>query len=424
MKRAEAPTPAENEGGSPQVVRLVLPDLRARRRRRNVVAAIVLAAIAGGGYFAWRASEPDVDLVRVERPARRTVVRTVAINGHLDVEQRIEVVAPTGGRLNAIEVRPGDTVEQNQPLAYLDQRGTSLVLDSAQSTVTMASMQVASARVALETARTNLTRQEDLVARGLASEADLTSVRAQVQQAQAAVRAAVAQEGTARNSLESARLGHEFTILRAPMAGVVLRAPTNIGSLVGPERGPLFTIGSALSSLRIDGSIGEADIGEVRVGQSATFEVPAFPGRTFNAVVTHIEPQASVDAASTTYPIHFRAENPDGVLMQGMTAMLRIEVARAENALSVPEAALRFTPEGAPEAQWPRSRVWRRTGPNQLEPIDVAPGVSDGAYTEVRAVHAGELHEDDDIAIGLHPTEDGSAPGLTLGGRRRRGNAR
>jgi HlyD family secretion protein len=413
MQRAEH-APEAKEKDSSAVVRLVVPDLRGQRRRRRIVVAIVLVLLAVGGFFLWRSLQTEVDRVRSEPVIRRSVVRTIAITGHIDVERRMEVPAPVGGRLIRIEVRVGDHVGENHELAYLDPRGARIAQTAAEIQVIAASSQVGSARVAFDAANTELQRVLQLIERGLASEADLATARAAVTRSQAALRAAVAQRNAAENGVAGARMASEWTVLRAPMAGVILRAPENVGALVGPERGSLFVIGSDLSSLRIDAAIGEADIGEVRVGQNATFEVPAFAGRRFTATVTRVDPQANVDPGSTTYPVHFRAENPDGRLMQGMSAMLQVQVATADNVLTVPEAALRYVPEGASNAP-PRSRVWKHAGPNHLEPVDVVAGVSDGSVTEVRPVRRGALREHDRVAIGVTAVDEGPSAGLSLG---------
>jgi hypothetical protein len=134
--------------------------------------------------------------------------------------------------------------------------------------------------------------------------------------------------------------------------------------------------------------------------------------------VTRVDLDADVQPGAVSYPVQFRAENPDRLLRPGMTTLLRIEVARAVDVLSVHEAALRFVPEGADPAP-ARSRVWLRGGPTELVSIDVTAGVSDGAYTEIRPVDASALREGASIAIGMQPTEQGRV-GISLGSGRRR----
>jgi HlyD family secretion protein len=179
---------------------------------------------------------------------------------------------------------------------------------------------------------------------------------------------------------------------------VVLRAPSTLGSNVAPDREPLFVIGSSLDVLRIDADVAESDIGEVKPGQPAKFTVPAFP-HDFDAKVEKAGIEARKVGLVVRYPVELRVENPGGRLLPGMTTTVRIELGRAEGALATREAALRFRPDGAADAP-PRSRVFRvRDG--RLEPVTVAAGISDGAFTELRPENPGGLPEGTQLALGV-----------------------
>jgi hypothetical protein len=100
-----------------------------------------------------------------------------------------------------------------------------------------------------------------------------------------------------------------------------------------------------------------------------------------------------------------------------MSARVRLEVARAENVLSAHEAALRFTLDGADPGE-PRSRVWLRTGPAEVQPIAVRAGISDGVYTELAALDGRSLAEGAHLAIGLlHPETGARKPQMKLGSK-------
>ena len=391
-----------------------MPDLDRGRLRVRLLALLLLGGIVGGAYYVLRPKNVATSPFESEPVARRTVVKIVAVNGHLDAKRRIEVPAPGTGTLTSIDVEAGDRVVAGQILAHLDEPRVDIAMGSAQAAVSAATSRLASARVALAAAETEHVRLHNLVGRGLASEADLAASQVRIEQARAALDVARADQSAASSNLAGARLGRDFGVVRAPTDGVVLDAPRNTGSLLAPGQ-PLFVLGSGLDVLRVDASVGEADVGEMHTGQSATFEVPAFLGRTFTATVVHVAPDADVAQGATTFPIRLEAPNADGALRSGMTAMLRIEVARAENVLSVREAALRFTPEGAPPAA-PRSRVWKHVGGNRLEPVAVTAGVSDGAYTEVRPAAGASLREGDEIVLGMRMTAEGRGAGVTLGG--------
>jgi HlyD family secretion protein len=108
-------------------------------------------------------------------------------------------------------------------------------------------------------------------------------------------------------------------------------------------------------------------------------------------------------------------DNPEGLLLPGMTARVRMEVARAEQVLAVHEAALRFTPPEAQPAEL-RSRVWRRVSGSQLDPVRVKVGISDGVHAEVAPLAGSALSVGDELVVGLAQIEPGSdVPRITLG---------
>ncbi len=399
-----------------QVEPLTLPDLRGSQRRRRVVLTVIALAAGAAAYAFWPRAEAE-DLLRTQVAETRDVARIISITGHLDALTRMEVPAPTPALLRTIDVRTGQVVAEGAQLASLDPRQAELNMGVARSQRAAASAQLENARIAAEGATAERTRLESLP-RELVSEADLALARTREASAASTLRAARAQVTASSSGVAQAALTREYVVLRAPMAGVVLSVPRATGGIVGPERGALFVVGSELSTMRIDAVVGEADIGAVAVGQEATFEVPAFVGRTFTARVTHIVPQGDVQAGTTSYSLHLEAPNPDGALLPGMTTMLSIEVARANGVLAVPEAALRFTPEGAPAAP-SRSRVWVRTGPNRLEPVDVTAGVSDGAFTEVTPVERGAIRAGADIVVGVNMSEANDDTNVSLGAPRR-----
>jgi HlyD family secretion protein len=114
-------------------------------------------------------------------------------------------------------------------------------------------------------------------------------------------------------------------------------------SLQAPE---LFVIARDLRDMQVETSIDEADVGRIRAGQRATFTVDAFPGRTFAGEVRQVRKSAQTVQNVVTYTVLVSAANPDGHLMPGMTANVRIVTDTRESALKVANAALRFRPPG------------------------------------------------------------------------------
>jgi HlyD family secretion protein len=389
-----------------------------RKRLLRILAVVGLALVALGAAIVL-APKHVAPAYRTAPVLRRTVIRVAEATGRLDVTSRVEVPAPSTGKLANIRVKSGDAVQAGQPLGALDDVVARASLESARVALRVARSHADQARAERASAKDALERTLSLSRRGLASDGDLAAARAADRKADAALRAARADvEGASRN-VDAAEVVERSQTLRAPVAGLVMRAPEWPGQVVAPEHGPLFVIGADASTLRLQAQVTEADIGLVRPGQIADFSVPAFPERTFTAEVERraVEPERTDGAPS--YAVLLRAPNPDHVLLPGMTTTVRIHLAQANDVLVVREAALRFVPEGAEEVA-PRSRVFRLRSSGALDPVSVVAGISDGAYTEIVPRPSNALKIGDSVVVGLLPQAGNGTqgPGISLGGQR------
>jgi HlyD family secretion protein len=397
--------------------RLQLPDLSRRARTRKLVLLAVVLAAGAGAYAYQTRPRPQSERYRTEGVTRRTIIQLVEATGTLDVRSRVEVPAPLAGRITSIAVEPRDRVTKGQLLGTLDERAAELALRSAKTTVEAASGRVAQAQVAVAGLQQKLANAKRLRDKGLASEQSLVELQAELDQARAMVDAARAERKLASETVASAELGRSLSAIVAPVAGVILQAPERMGAAVSPERGPLFVLGESLEVMRIDALVAETEIARIEPGKYADVLVQALPGKTFSASVQRIGIEPKRDAGVVNYPVTLLVENAGGALLPGMSARVRMEVARVENALAVHDAALRFTPEDAEPAD-ARSRVFRRTGPSELEAVKVRAGISDGVYTAVEAIDGATLSENDELAVGLGQSDARAGkPSLSLGGK-------
>lgn len=397
-----------------------IPELRKRAKMmRWVVAVVLLGCAVAAWYVYWTKSQPVGPSYRTYAVEQRTIVRTVEATGRLDTRLRFEVSPPAPGRLASIEAQVGDRVKQGALLARLDDRAAALTVQTAAATREAVSWRAAEAKTALDSAKRERTQVERLAAKGLASARELSAAQDQEARAQSVLRAALAERGVAESNVATAKLTEKFGAIVAPIDGIVLAAPETPGVIVTPERGALFVIGESLERLRLTVHVSEADIGDVRPDQQAHFEVQAFPGRSFDARVERVGLDARFEGGVVTYPVQLLAANPEGVLRPGMSAIVNIEVARVKEVLSVREAALRFEPEGAPEAK-ARSRIFRLQPGSDLAAVSVQTGLSDGIYTEVRPDAGQKLTVGDRIVVGTSYTAAASSagqPGVTLGNK-------
>ncbi|MBS2025874.1 MAG: efflux RND transporter periplasmic adaptor subunit, partial [Deltaproteobacteria bacterium] len=111
----------------------------------------------------------------------------------------------------------------------------------------------------------------------------------------------------------------------------------------------MFTIANDLTKMQILANIDEADVGKVREGMDAKFTVDAWPGETFKGTIREVRQAPTTISNVVTYAAVIDAPNPQKKLRQGMTAQVQVTTGKRDDAVRVPNAALRFHPAGAPE---------------------------------------------------------------------------
>jgi len=350
--------------------------------RRRWISAVVVVALATAGYFAWqrsgvRAKAPEYRSANV---ARGPITASVSASGTLNPVTSVLVGSQVSGQLEQVLVDFNSEVRKDQLIARIAPetfeyrvRQSQADVDAARAQVMTAQANVAAARAAvtraevnLAQARRDLERKRMLVDRGFISGAevdlaqaafdagaeDLRSTRAQVDVAAAQANSAQAAVKQREAQLAQARIDLERTAIRAPVDGVVIKRSVDAGqtvaaSLQAPE---LFVIARDLRDMQVDTSVDEAEIGRIRLGMRATFTVDAFPGRTFSGEVRQVRKAPQTVQNVVTYTVVVSAQNPDLVLIPGMTANVRILTDTRESVLKVPNAALRFRPPDFQEA--------------------------------------------------------------------------
>ena len=287
---------------------------------------------------------------------------TVSATGNLKPVNQVDVGSEQSGKITDVFVDVNDRVVAGQQLAELDTRRLNDSVTLNQSQVAAALAGVAQAEASQALARATLERQESvykLSGGRVPSKTELDSARATYRQAVASVHSAQAQVQVARSQLSTAQTNLSIAKIVTPVTGVVLSRDIEPGQTVAASfNAPvLFTIAEDLKQMEVEVSVDEADVGQVKDGQSATFTVDAFPGRSFPARVTRVNVgsnAASSSSSSTTttsttgtvvaYTAVLSLDNADELLRPGMTATASIVTKQLQNALLVPNAALRFNP--------------------------------------------------------------------------------
>jgi HlyD family secretion protein len=207
-------------------------------------------------------------------------------------------------------------------------------------------------------------------------------------------------------------------VIRSPVAGVVVNRAVDLGQTVAAsfQTPTLFQIAQDLRKMQIDSSFAEADIGNIRVGQPVQFTVDAFPDRTFSATVRQVRLNPTTQQNVVTYDVVVAVDNPDQILMPGMTAYVNVIVSQRKGALLVPNAALRFKPEGTQAlAKGKPAEEKKPQGAGgsvfviekeRLRAIPLRLGISDGKFTEVLS---GDVKDGDPLVVGAIEAPAGSS---------------
>lgn len=299
--------------------------------------------------------EPRYATAAVERGDLRV---TVSATGNLAPTNKVEVGSELSGIVSAVHVENNDRVTKGQILARLDTSRLEDTVRESEAGLASAQASVAQAQATLTEARASLGRMEEVyrLSSGKAPSAtELDVARAAWARAAANERAAQAAVGQARASLSSNRTQLSKALIRSPVNGVVLSRDVEPGSTVAATLNApvLFTLAEDLAKMQLEVKVDEADVGQVKDGQRATFQVDAYPGRTFKAVVKRLDLGSTTTTSSSgsgqvvAYTAVLTAENPDLALRPGMTGTAAIVATEKANVLLVPNAALRFTPQAA-----------------------------------------------------------------------------
>ncbi|EZP70441.1 Secretion protein HlyD [Sphingomonas paucimobilis] len=291
---------------------------------------------------------------------------TVSATGNLKPINQVDVGSEQSGKITAVYVDVNDRVTRGQRLAELDTRRLvdTVTQNRAQVAASQASVAQAQAQAAL--ARATLDRQLNvyrLSGGRVPAKTELDAARADYQSALGTLRAAQAQVDVSRAQLSTAQTNLSIAQIVSPVTGVVLSRDIEPGQTVAASLNApvLFTIAEDLTQMEVEVSVDEADVGQVKEGQAATFSVDAFPGRSFPARVTRVNvgsnasgsssssSSSSSTATSTTgtvvaYTAVLAVDNKDQILRPGMTATADIVTQQLADVLLVPNAALRFKP--------------------------------------------------------------------------------
>lgn len=325
------------------------PSIRTSLWKRWKTVAIFFGAatvVAIVWLFAGKGSTVQFKTQEVKRGSLTVVVTAT---GTVQPTNTVSVGSEISGIVKSVEATYNNRVTIGQVLARMDT--TKL---EAQLTQSKASLEAAKAKV-LQTQATvvetksklaQFQKVRELSSNKVPSQTEMDGAVAAFERAKADAASAVASVSESQAAVEALETDFTKSVIRSPVKGIVLTRSIEPGQTVAASfQAPvLFTLAEDLAKMELHVNVDEADVGKVREGQQATFSVSAYPNRTFNAQIIQVRYGSSTTSGVVTYETVLKVDNAVLSLRPGMTGTADIIVQRVEEALLVPNAALRFTP--------------------------------------------------------------------------------
>lgn len=400
------------------------PVPRWRRWMKFWLPALILIALA---LLIARCSAeaPGPDYI-TEPVTQASLALSVTATGNLRPTNQVEVGAEVTGPLDSVLVDVNDRVTKGQVIAVINTEIVDQQIAQSRANVNAARAALGQAQATFDIDTVQLKRLEEVrrLSDGrVPSQIELEQAQAAVQRDRATLASARANIQAAEASLKANLTTRSRAVIRAPVTGVVLARRVEPGQTVVASFNTvtLFVIAEDLSEMQLRVAIDEADVGQVKPGQGATFTVDAYPGRRFPAVLQRVDlaSKSTVEGSSgsgaaassasgnsvVSYEARLDVRNTEGLLRPGMTATATIETQNTGSALLVPNAALRFRPDAKKEegggvfqpqigledgkqqasiGEGSRQQVQVLQADGTLKAIEVITGRSDGRLTVVR----------------------------------------
>ncbi len=403
---------------------------------RKVVIALVVLGLVGGAaaWYVQRGGDQDVAF-RTAKVARGDLLLSIDATGTLEPEEVIDVGAQVAGQILSFgkdadgkTVDYGSHVEAGTVLAQIDDSlykaqaaEAAAQVQQAKAALQVANANLEQAKAKLYQAQRDWDRAQKLGPSEALAQAQYDSYKSAYETAQANVavseasilqaQATVAQTEAAN---QRAKRNLDYTTIRSPVKGVIIDRRVNTGqTVVASLNAPsLFLLAKDLTRMQVWVPVNEADIGKIRAGQPVSFTVDAFPGQTFQGEVGKVRLNASMTQNVVTYTVEIITDNPSGQLLPYLSANVRFELARRNDVLLVPNAALRWTPASDQIAPQFRATATKQTA-------DAKP--SGGVTAVVSESGRGPSRGGSAQAEGRNPRSWGPQPGSASEGGMTRG---
>ena len=370
-----------------------IPEILKKKRGILAIVAIVLILI-----FIISSLTKNRVQYQTAKIKRRTITQVVEASGTINPVNTVSVGSTVSGLISAIYVDFNSKVTKGQLLAEIDPRTFQATVDQNAASMASAQADLANREATFEMAAKTLRRYKNLYAKDFIPKSELDQAESDYKASLAQVNAARAKINQTQAQYNQSLVNLNYTKITAPVDGMIISREIDLGqpvaaSFQAPE---LFTIAQDLEKMQIEVNVSEADIGDVKEGQDVTYTLDGYPNSTFNGKVTQVRISPTTVSNVVTYSVIVTVDNSDLKLKPGMTANVSIITAQNKDVLSVPNVALKFTPESNGK-KYKTQGLWIKDG-LKLKRIDITTGASDDSYTEV----SGDgIYEGQRILVGI-----------------------
>lgn len=310
-----------------------------------IILAVSLLIVGVVGFFYFkRTAEITYKTAKIERG---TIVSTVAATGNLSAVTTVQVGTQVSGTIQKLYVDFNSRVKKGQAIAEIDPSLFNASVEQSRGNYLSSEANLHKAKIGLADAERTFSRSKKMLADGIVSQADFDAADTALQSAKALVSAAEGSVAQTRGALMQSQTNLRYSVIRSPVDGVVISRAVDVGQTVAASFSTptLFTIAQDLTKMQIEVSVDEADISRVKLNQKAGFTVDSYPEQTFQGKVIQIRSAPVITQNVVTYVVVVSVDNSDLKLKPGMTANVSVEVARKDDVLKLPPAALRFKPK-------------------------------------------------------------------------------
>lgn len=302
--------------------------MKAKTKKILIFSAVVVAVIVVAFLLFHKKKAITFSTFTIENSS---VQQNVTATGYVEPVDEVEVGTQVSGKVQKIYVDYNSRVTKGELLAELDKSTLNERLSEAQASLN-------SSESALKYAQQNYNRTKALYDANAASEADFQEVKNALVQAQS-------NYSNAQTSVREAKVNLSYAEIYSPIDGVVLAREVEEGQTVAASYSTptMFIIANDIKKMQVEANVDEADIGAVKLGQTVTFTVDAYPTMNFDGTVNQIRLEPTTTNNVVTYTVIINAPNPDEKLFPGMTASVTI-ITKNENGPIVPLQAFDYQP--------------------------------------------------------------------------------